>query len=229
MFNNTSKQQIAQHWQRFCAGEKFADDQAGSGPREFVLASWRRSRGYGVDPYRVEPAGIGAERLKRILESRRELIRISLPVIENLYSTIEGSRSIIILSDEEGIILTSVGDAEALEGNLAYGQGVEYSEKTVGTNGVGTALSLNKPVQIWAEEHFARRNHGLSCSAAPIHDPEGRIIGCLNLSRLWDQVHTHTLGMVKAAVSAIEQQLKISSRYCRTSWLSCGKSRGYSS
>ncbi|WP_136795651.1 sigma-54-dependent Fis family transcriptional regulator [Desulfosediminicola ganghwensis] len=209
MFNNTSKQLIAQQWQQFCAGEEFIADHDGIKPRDFVFASWRRSLEHGVDPFKVEPARIAAGRLSRILKSRSELIRISLPVIENLYSTIEGSRSIIILSDEEGIILFSVGDTESLEGNLAYGQGVEYSEKTVGTNGVGTALYLNEPVQIWAEEHFAQRNHGLSCSAAPVHDPEGKIIGCLNLSCLWDKVHTHTLGMVKAAVSAIEQQLKI--------------------
>lgn len=211
MFNHTLKQQIAQQWQQFCAGEDRVGDAEGARLRDFVLASWRRSRKYGVDPFKVEPAGVSAEKLHQILESRRELIRISLPVIENLYSTIEGSRSIIILSDEDGIILSSVGDSESLEGNLAYGQGVEYSEKTVGTNGVGTALYLDEPVQIWAEEHFAKRNHALSCSAAPIHDPGGTIIGCLNLSCLWEQVHPHTLGMVKAAASAIEQQLKIES------------------
>lgn len=211
MLHHTSKQHLAEQWQRFCAGEEIVTSAGGIKFRDFVLDSWLRSRHYGVDPYRVEPKRVSSKGLQSILASHSELIRIGLPVIENLYSIIEGSRSIIILSDEKGIILTSVGDAEALEGNLAYECGVEYSEKTVGTNGVGTALYLDAPVQIWAEEHYARRNHGLSCSAAPIHNPAGRTIGCLNLSCLWDQVHTHTLGMVKAAASSIEQQLKIES------------------
>lgn len=207
MVDQTAKIQIAGQWSRFC--------QTGCADpalvRDFILASWQRSRNLHVDPEKVEPQTVGLQRLETILAEHRHLVRISLPVIENLYEFIKGSRSIIILTDENGIILSRTGDPEYLSDAKAYEPGIEYSERTVGTNGIGTALYLGSPVQIWAEEHFARRNHALSCSAAPIHDPTGKIIGCLNLSCLWDRVHTHTLGMVMAAAASIEQQLRIES------------------
>lgn len=207
MFDNEKKERVAQEWRFFCETGT-ADPGV---VRDFIMASWRRSRAHDVNPDLVEACKVDREILQGILQTREDLIRISLPVIENLYSFIKGSQSIIILTDENGIILSRTGDPEYLTNSESYEPGIEYSERTVGTNGIGTALYLNEPVQIWAEEHFARRNHALSCSATPIHDPEGEVIGCLNLSCLWDQVHTHTLGMVKAAANSIEQQLRIES------------------
>ena len=205
MFDHTTKRQIAKQWENFCTVGN-ADTAL---VRDFILASWQRSRAFHVDPEKVEPQRVDPASLTMILDGHRQLVRISLPVIENLYGLIRGSRSIIILSDENGIILSRTGDPDYLSNSKAYEPGIEYSERTVGTNGIGTSLYLDAPVQIWAEEHFARRNHALSCSAAPIHDPGGRVIGCLNLSCLWDRVHTHTLGMVMAAAASIEQQLRI--------------------
>lgn len=207
MFDQAAKQQIAREWRSFSQSGS-AD---GSVVRDFILASWKRSRAHGVDPIMAENCSVDGGRLNTILQQRKVLLRISMPVIENLYSFIEGSRSVIILTDENGIILNCTGDQEYLQNAKGYCPGIEYTEKTIGTNGIGTALYLDQPVQIWAEEHFAQRNHELSCSAAPIHDPHGEIIGCLNLSCLWNKVHTHTLGMVKAAASSIEQQLRIES------------------
>lgn len=207
MVDAEMKKQIANQWQQFCVNG-VADPLR---VRDFILASWQRSRSFGVDPENVEAQSVSENQLNDILELRKDLIRISLPVIENLYSCIKGSRSIIILSDENGIILSRTGDAEYVTNSSDYEPGIEYSERTVGTNGIGTSLYLDAPVQIWAEEHFANRNHQLSCSATPVHDPVGNVVGCLNLSCLWDRVHTHTLGMVMAAGSSIEQQLRIES------------------
>lgn len=207
MFNLTTKRQIAAQWSKFCE----SGDADPGVVREFILASWQRSRVYNVDPLNVEQVKISKSRLEEILEVRKLLVRISLPVIENIYSFIKGSRSIIILTDENGIILSRIGDPEYLNDSQAYEPGIEYSERTIGTNGIGTSLFLDHAVQIWAEEHFAERNHDVSCSAAPIHDIDGRVIGCLNLSCLWDRVHTHTLGMVQAAANSIEQQMRVES------------------
>ncbi len=207
MADEALKIQIAQQWQQFChCGE--ADPRL---VRDFILDSWQRSQYFKVDPENVNAHRVTEKELQNILQSRKDLVRISLPVVRNLYGFIKGSRSIIILTDENGIILSRIGDPEYFTDSTAYEPGIEYSERTVGTNGIGTSLYLDGPVQIWAEEHFARRNHELSCSATPIHDPSGKVVGCLNLSCLWDRVHTHTLGMVMAAASSIEQQLRIES------------------
>lgn len=207
MFDQQTKEQLADEWKRFSitgnANPKLV--------RDFILASWHRSKAHGVDPIKARNTSVDTHRLTNILQTKKDLLRISLPVIENLYSFIEGSRSVIILTDENGIILNCTGDQAYLANAKGYEPGVEYTERAIGTNGIGTSLYLQKPVQIWAEEHFARRNHELSCSASPIYNPEGKTIGCLNLSCLWHRVHTHTLGMVKAAANSIEQQLRLES------------------
>ncbi|MFH0783286.1 MAG: sigma-54-dependent Fis family transcriptional regulator [Pseudomonadota bacterium] len=198
---------IAGQWQRFCSGGEVDPGVI----RDFILESWRRSRRHRVDPLNVEGHQVDAKTFSAILSARQNLTRIGVPVIEKLFAFIKGSRSIIILTDENGIILSRTGDPEYLTNSKSYEPGIEYSERTVGTNGIGTCIFLDEPVQIWAEEHYSKRNHELCCAAAPIHDQQGKLLGCLNLSCLWDTGHTHTLGMVAAAADAIEQQIRIES------------------
>ncbi len=102
------------------------------------------------------------------------------------------------------------GHREALQ--IAVGPGFLpghlCSERAVGTNAVGTALELDHPVQIFSAEHFNRRLHGWTCSAAPIHDPEShRILGVLDLSGSFRTGHPHSLSLVSAVARVIEDKL----------------------
>lgn len=74
---------------------------------------------------------------------------------------------------------------------------------------MGTCLYLQKPVQIWAEEHYCQFNHLWYCSGAPIFGEEGNLLGCLNVSGISESVHAHTLGMVIGIANAIEKQLRV--------------------
>ncbi len=102
------------------------------------------------------------------------------------------------------------GRPQALE--IAVGPGFLpghlCSERAVGTNAVGTALELDHPVQIFSAEHFNRRLHGWTCSAAPIHDPEsGEILGVLDLSGSFRTGHPHSLSLVSAVARVVEDKL----------------------
>ena len=72
---------------------------------------------------------------------------------------------------------------------------------------------MDQPVQIIGEEHYCVSHHRWTCSAAPIHDTSGKIIGCLDLSGRASGVHTHTYGMVVSAAKNIETQLAIVESY----------------
>lgn len=87
--------------------------------------------------------------------------------------------------------------------------GGNWSEPVKGTNAIGTALYEKKPIQIVAREHFCQPHHFLTCSASPIFDPEGQMVGILDVSGDYKSFNPHTLGMVVAAVSAIENQLRL--------------------
>src|SRR5581483_3379887 len=83
--------------------------------------------------------------------------------IERLLGEALGGGSFAVLSDPHGVLLWASGDPAALAGAAGSGflPGHLCSEEAVGTNAVGTAIALDAPVQIFADEHFSRRLHGL--------------------------------------------------------------------
>lgn len=144
--------------------------------------------------------------LKKKLKENAELLEITIPVIEELHEFLHGTGFIIVLTDRSGCILEIAGDLKPLEEARSQNmvRGAWMDEKSIGTNAMGTALAENAPVQVTASEHINPAYQKWTCSAAPIHDLSGAIIGTLNLTGSSGLAHPHTLGMVVAAVSAIE-------------------------
>jgi transcriptional regulator of acetoin/glycerol metabolism len=85
--------------------------------------------------------------------------------------------------------------------------GATWHERWRGTNAIGTALAEEQALVVHAGEHFLERNAFLTCAAAPIHDPSGRLLGALDLSGDHRGYHRHTLGLVRSAVRMIEHRL----------------------
>jgi hypothetical protein len=122
----------------------------------------------------------------------------------------DDSKYLLALSDSDGVLLSVTGHPDALmvAGGGGFEPGHLCSEEALGTNAVGTALKLSHPVQIFSAEHFSRRLHGLTCSAAPIRDPEtNRPIGVLNLSGDFRTCHPHSLTLVASVCRLIEETL----------------------
>src|SRR5699024_9096308 len=95
-----------------------------------------------------------------------------------------GSGYALLLTNASGVILCHHADHMLEQHFRAAGlwDGADWSENRLGTNGIGTALIERRPVTVHCGDHFATRNIGLSCSAAPIHAPGGRILGVLDAS-----------------------------------------------
>ncbi|MDI3535294.1 MAG: sigma-54 dependent transcriptional regulator, acetoin dehydrogenase operon transcriptional [Thermosediminibacterales bacterium] len=180
--------------------------------RPIIRRSWKRCKLLNVDPYNGRGTiFLTDEKLKERRERRKEVIEIARPMMENLYKLVEGSGFVVIFGDEDGFLLEVIGDPEVVErgAGLNFVKGVNWSEKYVGTNAIGTTLVEDQPIQVVAAEHYCQYHHTWTCSAAPIHDPDGRLIGMLNMSGHYSKVHSHTLGMVVAAVQSIENQLRV--------------------
>ncbi len=177
--------------------------------RELVARSWKRAAGAGVDPDGSAPKMLDSAATERALAEHP--VAHLLPLVESMLSdATEDARYFAALSDAEGVLLWAGGRPEALE--IAVGPrflpGHLCSERAVGTNAVGTALELDHPVQIFSAEHFNRRLHGWTCSAAPIHDPEsGEILGVLDLSGSFRTGHPHSLSLVSAVARVVEDKL----------------------
>lgn len=143
------------------------------------------------------------------MKHNKELLLVAAPFIKILYDFLKESEFLIMLTDECGCILNILGDKEMLKQAKETGMviGAFMNEENVGTNAMGTAIRENMPIQISAKEHFIKAFQNLTCSAAPIHDNKGNIIGTLNLTGSCSKVHPHTLGLAVAAVKSIENDL----------------------
>lgn len=202
---------IREEWKKFIAGAP-ADQIDTTIVSETIIHSWERSRQYGIDPFLKKISFVlNGPDLDTLLGKNAELIRTSEPFLEQLYQCIKGSQFVCTLCDHEGYILKIVGDEEIInrvkEGNFIVG--ALTSENSIGPNGIGAVLIQDKPIQVFATEHYCISFHKYTCSGAPIHDHEGNIIGVLNMTGPYLEANPHTLGMVAAAAQAIENLLHL--------------------
>jgi transcriptional regulator of acetoin/glycerol metabolism len=139
-------------------------------------------------------------------ERTQRLCNHAAPVMEMLFGHIAGTESMIVLCDAQGTVLHAVGDDSFLEraAKVALAPGANWAEQSKGTNAVGTALFEERPTLVHADEHFMHANGFLTCSAAPIFDPRGSILGVLDVSGDHRSYHRHTMGLVRMSARMIE-------------------------
>ncbi|MGI6488034.1 MAG: sigma-54-dependent Fis family transcriptional regulator [Syntrophomonadaceae bacterium] len=173
-----------------------------------VADSWGRSVSAGVHPFETEVPVLTESELKYRREKHHDLLEIAIPLMEDLHRLNSGAGFVIILSDIDGYIIHMVGDTDFEEARrLSLISGANWHENMIGTNAIGTAIASSEPVKIDAAQHYLRRNHMLTCAAAPIFNPQGELIAVLDASGHTLKSNPHTLGMVVAAARAIEDQL----------------------
>ncbi|MBP6900920.1 MAG: sigma-54-dependent Fis family transcriptional regulator [Burkholderiaceae bacterium] len=139
-------------------------------------------------------------------DRNRRLHEHAAPVMEMLYEQIVDTENMVVLTDATGTIIHSIGDDDFLAraSKVALQPGVNWSESTKGTNAIGTALVEETPTLVHADEHYLHANHFLTCSAAPILDPRGNILGVLDVSGDHRSYHQHTMALVKMSARMIE-------------------------
>ncbi|MGE4279517.1 MAG: sigma-54-dependent Fis family transcriptional regulator [Magnetospirillum sp.] len=175
-----------------------------------VAQSWRRSMDAGLTPWRgLDGAHLSAPDLTRAIDHRRELVTRARPVMEYLHAQTRGSGSMVILADEGGVLLDTLGDADFLgrAERVALMPGASWHEAHRGTNAIGTALAESAPVSVHGGEHFLEHNSFLTCAAAPVAGPDGKLLGVLDISGHRRGRHPHTAGLVSAAAHMIENRL----------------------
>jgi transcriptional regulator of acetoin/glycerol metabolism len=131
--------------------------------------------------------------------------------MKELAELVKDSHIVVVLTDANGMILETIGDEKIMHNanQLRFIPGSYWSEEKVGTNAIGSAIEIDKPLQVNGCEHYCKQHHTWTCSAAPIHNPEGELIGILDMSGPFKRAHPHTLGMVVAAAKSIENQISL--------------------
>ncbi|MFZ2853180.1 MAG: sigma-54-dependent Fis family transcriptional regulator [Rhodocyclaceae bacterium] len=176
-----------------------------------LLRSWERCRMAGLDAHVTSYNSelVEAAQLKQAHEQYATLIAHSRSIMAHVHEQIRRSGSVVVLANKEGLLLHSVGDADFIEraGQVALQPGAGWGEGLRGTNAVGTALAERCAVEVVGAEHFLERNNFLTCSAAPLLDPFGNLLGVLNISGDARGYQRHTMGLARMMASLVEKRL----------------------
>ena len=180
--------------------------------RSTIRESWQRCAAL------IEP---GCSQVPIVIASDAELHELCLTnepfltaanaVVKRLAGFLSGSGYIIGLADAKGRMLQVNGDKATI--NLMERTGLipgsDWSEATVGTNGIGTALAVGHAVTVIGPEHFCDGWQDITCITVPIRNPwGGDIAGLLDLSGDYHLVRPFFTGILTAAALEIKENLK---------------------
>lgn len=170
-----------------------------------LRASWLRSERYGVPLDAVEPVFAGTDPPESLFHE------CGNEVLVDLHRTLTNEPVGMMLTDAGGVVLSRVsGDHSLLRAldavHLAPGFG--YSEREVGTNGLGLALADLAPTLVRADQHYSHSLTGFTCAAAPVIDPAtGRLEGAVNLTT-WARTSSDLLlTLARSAASTIRSSM----------------------
>ena len=181
---------------------------------EAIERSWRRCLASGIDtqsPSDIEV--VTAQELARKREQNHQLLALAQPEMETLSEQIAHTRNVVILTDDEGLILHSMGSQHLFgeEQRLALSAGASWNERQRGTNAIGTAIFEQSALTVQGAEHFMAYHHSLNCSAVPIFGAENQLIATLDVSNDYNVSQQHTLALVKMSAQMIENRLFLAS------------------
>ncbi len=202
--NESYREVDLQVWKRFVVERGTVDLEQLQQP---IRASWQRCKKMGVDPsygkcWDIRPAHEFDDNVLQLQELIKE-------TRSQIYSLVRGKELLVTVSDRHGYLVSMCGDYKALlaADKLNFGPGANWSEASVGTNAIGTALTSGQPIRVVGHEHYCQGHHGWICSAAPIYDLHGEVFGCIDISGPKSADHSYALALAVKGARAIETRL----------------------
>ena len=178
--------------------------------RPVVAASWARSAT--LDPDRLPELELPEDEIPDVRAAHP--LAAVLPVVRRLLlDDARGSGLLVAIGDADGRLLWVEGDRLARDAaeRMRFVAGAGWAEDRVGTSAPGTALRLDRPVQIRGSEHWSTLVKNWSCTAVPIHDTDtGRVLGVIDLTGDDRAVGQRTLPLLSATAVAMEAELALS-------------------
>ena len=199
------QRQIQRGWERFVT-----DGVAPPTVRNTVVASWQRSREHEV---RIQSTMAPLAQEAEIYRHRSEccaLVNAAKPVFSRSSPLLCDADAMLILTDTTGLILETQGDERVIkEGRAIHLEhGGRWRESDIGTNAIGTAVALSKPVQIHGAEHFCSEIQKWTCAAAPVHHPfDHEVLGVVDISGPADKFIPQSLALAVSISHHIEDIL----------------------
>ncbi|WP_249705336.1 sigma-54-dependent Fis family transcriptional regulator [Bacillus zhangzhouensis] len=177
-----------------------------------VMESWHRCKQANVNPYLDKGQSFLEKELFSAQKKKYSLfLNTALPYLNKISQQLKESDMLALLIDADGYVLSLTGSQRTMveARKINFMEGARWTETDVGTNAIGTALVIGEAVMINGTEHFSIASHHWSCSAAPIRDVDGTIIGVIDISCMADNKHPFMLGMASTVAYAIEREIQV--------------------
>ncbi len=169
-----------------------------------IIASWHRCMSmYQLVPEQNRaPLRLTDDEFRLAREQSAQLIAEASDELDRLFLTIGKAGCCLLLTDSKGVALDrrGAGSEDKDFRKLGLWPGAVWSEASVGTNGIGTALADERSVTIYRDQHFLSSNINLSCTSAPIRDHRGLLTAALDISTCRDDVNETALTILSQAV-----------------------------
>lgn len=153
-----------------------------------ILDSWRRSMElHHLDPGSQQGPRILSQNLLNECRERAELfLRIASDAVARLHAQVRGADYCVLLTDGQGRTIDYRVDSSIRTDCRKAGLylGTCWSEVEEGTCGVAAVLTSKAPVTVHKRDHYRAAFIGLTCTAAPVFDPLGELLGVVDVSAL---------------------------------------------
>ncbi|WP_240057520.1 sigma-54-dependent Fis family transcriptional regulator [Paraburkholderia azotifigens] len=198
---------IMSAWERIIEGR----EPPSSAVRAVIDASWHRCLEGHVDPGATSgPPPLDEDGVYDLRVKNSRLLDAIGPLIAQTRELLCRTETVLVLTDPNGTILELAGDSRIVGplGELRLIPGGNWTERTGGTNAIGTALALHRPVQIHRAEHFCMAMKRWTCAATVICDPQdGTVLAGVDVSGLAHTYSRHSLPFIVSLASRIEGRL----------------------
>ena len=199
-----AERQVSVAWENFVTGGTLAVTSVS----KVVLSSWQRSQRAGVEPgKRVAPLTTRGDALEHLRHRNHDLMWAAQGLFVTSAHLLARSGSMMLLTDPQGVVLEVAGDMLTLESaqDVHLIEGGHWHESVVGTNGIGTAIAMRRPVQVHAAEHFCEGIKRWTCAAAPVFLPGTvQVLGVIDISGPPSTYQRSNLVLAVAAARQIE-------------------------
>ncbi|UMZ72674.1 sigma-54-dependent Fis family transcriptional regulator [Natranaerofaba carboxydovora] len=208
---STRQERIKQEWEKFVNGEEVNQEIV----LPMIYRSWKRSRDYGIDPYKnVEGNILKDDKMVDELTDCSDLLQEYGQIIDVIREMAGEMGLICRISDQKAKTQKIIASPEIIKDNIKKGNffALDASEKLMGTNALSLAIRERRPVQVLGAEHYNYYFHNINCSAAPIHNEKGEVAGVINISTN-NILNTtiQTLGFVISIAKVLDNNLYINS------------------
>jgi transcriptional regulator with PAS, ATPase and Fis domain len=180
-----------------------------------IFESWKRSRDLGIDPDAIHLCtDLSDQEYRCVSEENTELIRIAQPLLHIIEDLHLENDYIFELIEINGTTLTRIGK---LDLHCYIVEKSIFNEATMGTNAHSLCMRHKTAIQLMGPEHYCYALSNLAACAAPIMNERGNVIASLLLTqplpqKPWSETYqnlmSHTLGLITSLASAIEYQMK---------------------